>query len=80
MGRRQEALKMLAILEARTPPADFQVALVCTGLGEFNTAFDRLEKARLAKDMNTPYLNIDPRFAPLRSDPRYSQLLKRIGL
>jgi hypothetical protein len=47
-------------------------------LGEKDAAFDALEKAfaqRVVVDMN-----IDPSFDKLRSDPRFADLLRRIGL
>jgi hypothetical protein len=49
-------------------------ALVYTGLGRKNEAFEWLEKARTGHDASFPFLRHDPRFEPLRSDPRFKAL------
>lgn len=54
-------------------------ALIYTGLGEKDQAFDWLEKAY---EERQPYFNlfkVEPVFDSLRSDPRFVSLLKRIG-
>ena len=59
----------------------YELAIVCAALGKNDQAFAWLEKAF---EERTPrlllFLNSDPRVDPLRSDPRFQDLLRRIGL
>jgi len=50
------------------------------GLSEFDEAFRSLERAYLERAGLLVHIKVEPLFAPLRSDPRYSDLLRRMGL
>lgn len=82
-GRKTEARKLLAELqrlsEKRYVPAT-NVALVYTGLGEKDKAFTWLDKAVEEHSFGLAYVKAEPRFDPLRSDPRFADLLHRINL
>jgi len=58
----------------------YEVALVHAALGERDQAFAWLEKAYAVRDKGLTYLKIDPCADPLRSDPRFADLLRRVGL
>jgi TolB-like protein/Tfp pilus assembly protein PilF/predicted Ser/Thr protein kinase len=82
-GRKTEARKILAELQrlsehSYVPAHD--VALVCTGLGEKDKAFAWLDTAYEEHSFNLSHLKVEPRFDPLRSDPRFADLLRRVGL
>ena len=47
--------------------------------GDYEQAIDWLEKAYEERDPNLPYIGL-PLYDPLRSDPRFQDLLRRIGL
>ena len=49
-------------------------------LGDKERAFQWLEKAYVERDSDLIYLHVEPMYDPLRSDPRYVDLLKRMGL
>ena len=49
-------------------------------LGDMDGAFAALERAYQARSAGLIYLHLDPGYAPLRSDPRYGELVRRIGL
>jgi hypothetical protein len=49
-------------------------------LGEKDRAFSLLEKAYKEKSGGLPFIKSAPNFDALRSDPRYADLLKRMGL
>jgi serine/threonine protein kinase/tetratricopeptide (TPR) repeat protein len=48
--------------------------------GEYDEAMDWLEKAFEFHDPNLPYISIEPIYDPLRSDPRFQDLLRRMNL
>jgi pentatricopeptide repeat protein len=59
----------------------YNVAVVHAGLGEPDAAFAWLERAYAQRDgWLAGHVNVDPRFDPLRSDARFADLLRRIGL
>jgi hypothetical protein len=58
----------------------YQLALVYAGLGEKERAFESLEKAKVERSTLLTYLKMDPRFDSLRPDPRFQDLLRRMGL
>ena len=59
----------------------YAVALVYAGLAEYDLAFEWLDMACEDRDEFLTWgLGVDPRLDGLRSDPRYVQLMKRIGL
>ena len=59
-------------------PQDLAVAY--TGLGDRDSAFAWLQRAADAHSTVVATLQVDPIFDPLRSDPRFTQLLKRANL
>jgi len=77
-GKRGEALKILEQLQtssAAMPPSSFHIALVHIGLGNDDKAFQLLEDAFRERAFHFIYLNADPKFDRLRSDPRFDDLL-----
>ena len=82
-GRRGEALAVLKELEGmyekRESLAQYQAA-VHAGLGDKDQAFAWLEKGFQARNATLVFLITDLTFDPLRSDPRYADLLRRMGL
>jgi len=58
----------------------FYFAGIYTGLGEKSTALDWLDKAYKERNDRLVYLNVDPMADPLRSEPRFQDLMKRLHL
>lgn len=56
------------------------IALIYMGLGDKDSAFEWLEKAFKVRSMTLTYIKVWPLLDPLRSDPRYSDLVIRMGL
>jgi tetratricopeptide (TPR) repeat protein len=82
-GRRADALRILEELKRKRSQGylpSFAIALVYEGLGDFDGAFEWLEKAYEERDATLPSLNARPKSDPLRSDPRAQDLLERMGL
>ncbi len=63
----------------RYVPAE-HIAMLYSALGEKDEAFAWLEKACENRDFRLCRLKVDPRWDPLRSDPRFTAILERIGL
>ena len=83
MNRRSDALRMLDEMKTKGNDryiSNFDYALVYSGLGDNDRAFEYLEKGYRAHDGNLVYIKADPLFADLRTDPRYHDLARRIGL
>jgi len=82
-GKRDEARRILAKLEnlheQRGVPSG-SVAILHGALGESNEAFAWLEKAYEERDPQLTYIKAGRRFEPLRKDPRFSELVHRLGL
>ncbi len=51
-----------------------------TFLGESDQALDRLERDCDRHELDPPFLRDSPQFDPLRSDPRFQALLRRMNL
>jgi serine/threonine protein kinase/Tfp pilus assembly protein PilF len=82
-GRRANALKIAKEMEdlSSLSYVDFyQLATIYAGLGAKDEAFRLLEKGYQQRSAGMRYLLIDPFWDNVRSDPRYSDLLRRVGL
>jgi hypothetical protein len=81
-GRRQaiDLLEKLKLLSRQEYVSPYAVALIYTALGDKNRAFLWLEKAYRDRYWMMAFFKVDPRLDPLRSDPRFADLLRRIGL
>ena len=80
-GRRPEVLTILGDLERRRTKeyfSGFLMAMVNVGLGESEQAISWLEKAAEERDALVPWLNVWIPFDPLRADPRFQALLRRM--
>jgi hypothetical protein len=55
------------------------MAIVHAGLGEFEISLQWLERCYDARDVHLIFLTMDPKWDPLRTEPRFSSLLQRCG-
>jgi adenylate cyclase len=82
-GKKREAKDILEQLDTLSTteyvPAISRVR-VYAGLGEWERAFDWLERAYQEHNIGLATPGIDPRYGPVRSDPRFKSLLARVGL
>ena len=81
-GKRNEALRILADLNERRKTAyvsPYDIAVIHVALGEKDQAFEWLEKAYQERAAPIVVLKVDPRLDPLRSDPRFQGLLRRMN-
>jgi TolB-like protein/Tfp pilus assembly protein PilF len=57
----------------------YEVGVIYAHLGEKNEAFRSLEKAFEVRSQCLPFLKVDPQLDPIRSDPRYADLVRRLA-
>jgi predicted Zn-dependent protease len=82
-GSRDEAgalVNRLDSLAGRSYVSGYHLALARAGLGDRDTAFDLLARACADRDPSVINVAVEPRFEPLRRDPRYALLLNDLGL
>jgi adenylate cyclase len=56
------------------------MALIYVALGEYETAFDWLQKSLEAKEESLSSLKVDPKLDAIRHDPRFNDIVRKIGL
>jgi len=59
---------------------EYAIALIYAALGERDRALELLARARDNRRFEILYLNVDPRLESLRSDPRFTELLRSLHL
>lgn len=83
LDRREEAQEILSRLDAESKQHYVRseyLAMAHAAMGDLDRAFDSLERAYQARSAGMIYLHLDPGYDPLRGDPRYAEMVKRIGL
>ncbi|GAC1396043.1 MAG: hypothetical protein NVSMB56_10510 [Pyrinomonadaceae bacterium] len=81
-GKRSDALKILNELKEMSKHSyvsPYDLAILYIGLGDKDQAIEQLNKAYEERAGWIIYLRVEPLFDPLRSDPRFSDLVRRIG-
>lgn len=82
-GQLTEAMQTISKLkqyEQQRGVGTYEIALVYVGLGDKDQAFEWLERSYKLHDKGLTYLKMDPAMDPLRSDTRFQDLLRRVGL
>jgi len=78
-----EADEILGRLEEQSRQQYLRSEIMAMGyaaLGDLDRAFACLERAFQVRSAGLIYLHVDPGYKPLRPDPRFRQLVERIGL
>ena len=82
-GRAGEASKLLAELQERAQKeymSFWSFAVIYSGLGEMDKAFDWFEKAVDEHDPLMLHFHVHPNYDPLHTHPRYQALLRKMNL
>ena len=73
-------LDTLFALNKKEHVSPFFIALVYAGLNDKEKALEWLQKSYEEKSGSVRYLKMEPRLQNLRNEPRYTELMKKIGL
>ena len=82
-GEHEKARRILAGLVERATERYIRPEVLAVGyaaVGEKDEAFVQLEKALEAHSAGLVYLVVDPMYDPLRDDPRFRELVEKVGL
>jgi DNA-binding winged helix-turn-helix (wHTH) protein/TolB-like protein/Tfp pilus assembly protein PilF len=82
-GRRKDALKEIERLQELSkqhyvPP--YSLSIIYAGLGDKDKALEWLEKSYEDRSTRLVWIKVDPRLDSLRSEPRFTELLRRMNL
>lgn len=80
MGKKAQAKKILKELLEKSTIHPYSLADFHAIIGENDQVFYWLEKAYENKSQMMVYLKVEPNFSGVRSDPRFKELLRKIGL
>ncbi len=81
VGERERAQAILRQLQtSRIYVSPGELATLYAALGEREQALASLERAYVAHDPQLQFLGIDPTLDSLRNEPRFADLLRRVGL
>jgi len=79
-GEAKKAIDELKQSSKQRYVSSYYIALIHTGLGEKDSAFEWLENAYRERSDLLIYLKVDPRLDSLRSDARFAELVRRVRL
>jgi tetratricopeptide (TPR) repeat protein len=78
-GRKNQARRIRREIEELGNVSPFDLAWICLALGDIDETFEWMERAFEERSSPLVYQNIEPALDPLRPDPRFRDLLNRIG-
>jgi DNA-binding winged helix-turn-helix (wHTH) protein/tetratricopeptide (TPR) repeat protein len=81
-GQKDEAATLLNILKdisLRKYVSPYSMLMIHLGLGEHEQVFDLLEQLYLERNDWLVWLKVSPELKPLRNDPRFKDLMRRVG-
>lgn len=80
-GKRNEAAQILKQLQTTKEPVSYAVlAVLYAGLGDKEKALTSLQKAYDKRELEMQYLKVEPCYDSLRADPRFEELIRKVGL
>jgi tetratricopeptide (TPR) repeat protein len=79
-GKTRQTLTRLLALAQKNPVSPGLIALVYAALDERAQCLEWLEKAYAQHSSMMTWLKVDPRFDRIREEPRFQELMRRVGL
>ena len=75
----REVLRRVQELSKTRYVCPYEIGVIHAHLGETDQAFRSMERAFEVRSQCLPFLKVDPQVDPLRSDPRYADLVRRLA-
>jgi hypothetical protein len=82
-GEEEKARRILTGLTERSRERYIRPEVLAVGwaaVGDLDRAFQHLDEALTARSAGLIYLGVDQIYAPLRQDPRFAELVRKVGL
>jgi len=79
-AKAEQQLRDLETMANHRYVAPSYMAIICAALGKKNEAFTWLNQSYELRSEHLLYLKVEPEVDPLRSDPRFADLVQRVGL
>ena len=79
-GNREKAYEIISEWEKQGTTVPVPLAFIYLGLGEDDEVFEWLDNGYEERDFLMPWINVMPDFDRLRPDPRFQELMRRLGL
>ena len=79
-GYLRESIQWVLTEQAKSGGTAYSLADLYARLGDRRQSLDWLEKAVAERNYHLAYLKVDPVFDPLRSEARFQQVLRQVGL
>lgn len=84
LGSREDVVGIIEKLKERSSQnaggsPSFYLAMIYSVMGEIDLAFEWLEKSYEDHEVEMYWLKVEPPFEPIRSDPRYQEMLDKVG-
>ena len=73
-----EEIKQMSQGSSVGSPA-FYISMLYAQMGEIDLAFEWLDKAYTNQEVEMYWLKVEPPFEPLKSDPRWQEMLDKVG-
>jgi TolB-like protein len=83
-GKQEEAQEILEKLKKRSEGSSagspsYYITMIYAQMGEIDLAFQWLEKAYIDREVEMYWLKVVPLFEPLHDDPRWQEMLDKVG-
>ena len=77
----EKFLNVIKLRSEKSPVGSpsYYIAIIYTSMGENDKAIQWLQKAYKDHEVEMYWLNVDPLYIPLHNDPRFKDLLSKIG-
>jgi hypothetical protein len=79
-GKRSEALKLLDEVNLAGTALSYSIAGIHAALGDCDSAIEWLHKSFEQHEVQLVSVKVDPTLDGARSDPRFAELVRRVGL